>query len=157
MGNIPGILATWDAPSDPFIRNYRIEYKLMSEDNTAWRNAPRAGRLATRQSIAPVIDGEEYQVRISSVNVHGFASDYVSANVEATTAAAGLGRPVLDVDGDKLYLFPNFSSGVSYKYLVVTDTSADEPTAADVRARNNCRDLQKVAPLCTRSRTMVSL
>ena len=134
VAGIPGILATWDAAAEPFLRNYRIEYKLMSEDASAWRNAPRASRMVTRQTISPVVNAEEYQVRIASVNVRGFTSDYESASVMTTTVPAALGRPVPDIDGDKLYLFPGFSSGLSYKYLVVTDTTADEPTAAEVRA-----------------------
>jgi hypothetical protein len=65
---ISRILANWTAPLNPNVTNYEFGYKLASE--TKW-NSIILDRTSTSYYIAPVKDGETYDVRIRTINGFG--------------------------------------------------------------------------------------
>ncbi len=68
------IIASWTPAPFAFVASYHVQYKLSGAE--AWTEATAVG---TRHMIQPVLDGEQYDVRVRAVNTLGAYSRWTSA------------------------------------------------------------------------------
>ena len=68
------IIASWTPAAFAFVASYHVQYKLSGAKD--WTEATAVG---TRHMIQPVLDGEQYDVRVRAVNTLGAYSRWTSA------------------------------------------------------------------------------
>lgn len=79
---VPRIQINWTPDTtDLYVTHFEVEYKEVSE--TSYTPMPVVvGRLANRTHVYPVVVGEQYIIRIRSVNRDGYTSDWVYSDIE---------------------------------------------------------------------------
>jgi hypothetical protein len=67
---------TWTATTDPFIKEYIVQYKLVSDTDYITAGITND----TEFFIDPVASGEQYNVRVAARNELNKRSDYANAS-----------------------------------------------------------------------------
>lgn len=101
---IPRIQVTWNTPADVRVTGIQVQYQRVTD--TAWTDAGVVSVLSNISFIAPVIAGQQYNVRIASLRSNGA----MSAWVELSGFTASL---VLSVQ-TQVGLSPNSLFGEAY-------------------------------------------
>lgn len=73
---VPRVRLRWTSLTNPYIKNYEIQFSRLDQSPTSWEDAPTVAAPATEAFALPVEDGVIYDLRIRAVSLLGNRGDW---------------------------------------------------------------------------------